>query len=252
MNKHSAVDAQNAAFYSADSRTYDAARFSDHAGTRETRRLHNLLARRLVGPRTFDQLIDVGCGTGRASEFLVQHTQSLTLVDISDEMVEAARARCLSVRQDALVDGVVSSVYSLPFEDESFTAAVSINLFSHLPDYVGALREIGRVLKPGAPVVFSTPNLYSVYWPFGALVNRRKRALGYEVFSYWPSSSTVRQALGDAGFLLAEVDGAVYLPRGARRIPLSDVVVHAADTVVSRWRTPARVAPWLLWTAAKV
>ncbi len=70
-----------------------------------------------------------------------------------------------------------------PFEDQSFDAAVSNYVVEHVADPRAHLREIHRVLKPGARYVFRTPNHYhyvalissvTPYW-FHQLVANRAR-----------------------------------------------------------------------------
>ena len=51
-----------------------------------------------------------------------------------------------------LYDGV-----TLPFEVAEFDNAMCIEVLEHVPDPVAFLREVGRVLKPGAPIFLTVP-----------------------------------------------------------------------------------------------
>jgi ubiquinone/menaquinone biosynthesis C-methylase UbiE len=46
-----------------------------------------------------------------------------------------------------------SSVMEMPLRDETFDFAYARLVFQHLPDPLGAMREIRRVLKPGGKLV---------------------------------------------------------------------------------------------------
>jgi SAM-dependent methyltransferase len=46
----------------------------------------------------------------------------------------------------------------LPFEDGHFNSAISNSVLEHIPDLDPVLKEMARVLKPGAPFVFCVPN----------------------------------------------------------------------------------------------
>jgi cyclopropane fatty-acyl-phospholipid synthase-like methyltransferase len=46
----------------------------------------------------------------------------------------------------------------LPFEDNQFDAAVSIEVIEHVENQFGFFRELTRIIKPGGIVVVTTPN----------------------------------------------------------------------------------------------
>ena len=55
---------------------------------------------------------------------------------------------------------------NLPFEDDSFDSGVSFEVLEHTPDPGRLLCELARVVKPGGPVVVTTPNTLwePVHW----------------------------------------------------------------------------------------
>jgi SAM-dependent methyltransferase len=64
----------------------------------------------------------------------------------------------------------------LPFADDSFDAAIFNELFEHLRiNPIFTLREVLRVMKPGATLTLSTPNLKSL----GGIVNFLVRDKAY-------------------------------------------------------------------------
>jgi SAM-dependent methyltransferase len=91
-------------------------------------------------------LIDVGCGTGGYAAGLAERGWDVTGVDVSEDMLRRATARGVrTVRAD---------VTALPFGDGSFDAAVSTFTHTDVDDFAGLLREVVRVLRPGAPFVY--------------------------------------------------------------------------------------------------
>lgn len=100
--------------------------------------LHELLGR---GP---GRCLDVGCGTGVAIPVLEELGWSAVGVDSSPGMLERARSRS---------DGAelhLAAADALPFDDASFDAAVSIWTHTDVEDFGALLREVARVLLPGA------------------------------------------------------------------------------------------------------
>lgn len=100
--------------------------------------------RRLLGKGT-GALIDIGCGTGAYATGLAELGWDVTGVDVSEDMLRRARAKGVhTIRADAA---------SLPFEDASFGAAVSIFTSTDVDDLAAVVREIARVLRAGTPLV---------------------------------------------------------------------------------------------------
>jgi len=108
-----------------------------------------------VGIEAGDRVLDVGCGTGFATEGLLEHTDDVWGLDQSTHQLEKAfekfgkRDRVKFHRGDA---------ERLPFADDSFDAYWSSGSIEYWPDPVAALREARRVTKPGGPVLVVGPD----------------------------------------------------------------------------------------------
>jgi SAM-dependent methyltransferase len=91
-------------------------------------------------------LVDIGCGTGSYAAGLAELGWTVTGVDVSEDMLRRAREKGVeAMRADAT---------ALPFEDASFDAAVSVFTHTDVDDFSGVVREVARVLRPGAPFVY--------------------------------------------------------------------------------------------------
>jgi ubiquinone/menaquinone biosynthesis C-methylase UbiE len=100
---------------------------------------------RLIGDGA-GELLDVCCGTGTYAAGLAERGWSVTGVDLSEDMLRRARARGVrAIRADAT---------SLPFEDTSFDAAISMYTHTDVDDFAGLVAEVARVLRVGAPFVY--------------------------------------------------------------------------------------------------
>jgi SAM-dependent methyltransferase len=91
------------------------------------------------------RLLDIGCGGGSHMVAFAEAGWTPVGVDVSEEQLRLARARGCDVRK--------AHAERLPFEDGSFDAAVSMWTHTDVDDYPTVLREVARVLRPGAAFV---------------------------------------------------------------------------------------------------
>ena len=101
-------------------------------------------------------VLDVGSGTGSLAIATLQRwpRHHVTGIDPSGGMLEVARSTAddqLSQRVARRFRAEVASADRLPFEDGAFDIAVSSFVLQLVDDRPAALREIRRILRPGAP-----------------------------------------------------------------------------------------------------
>ena len=94
------------------------------------------------------RVLEVGCGPGEAAERIAASGADVEAIDISERMVELTCARGVRAR--------VGDVQELPFENESFDAALAGWMLYHVPDVERALAELARVLRPAGRLVAVT------------------------------------------------------------------------------------------------
>lgn len=95
--------------------------------------------------------VEIGCGPGRLLKPMSEHFGEIHGVDISDEMVRRARTRLAHIPHAHAHVARNSNLEMLA--SESFDFAYSYAVFQHIPSrdvVLGYLRELWRVLKPGA------------------------------------------------------------------------------------------------------
>jgi SAM-dependent methyltransferase len=115
---------------------------------------------RYVGRGGALRILDVGCGTGT----MLSH---LAAFGKAQEAVGYCRER-------GLVDVSLGEAANLPFPDLSFDLVTALDVVEHLDDDVSALREMGRVLRPGGHLLVTVP-AHRFMWGDQDEVNMHKR-----------------------------------------------------------------------------
>lgn len=98
------------------------------------------------------RVLDLGCGVGDVTALLAESKYDATGVDVSEEALQAARAKHRGISVAA-----IPASGRLPFEDASFDAVYCAEVIEHVFDPRALLAEISRALRPGGIALVSTP-----------------------------------------------------------------------------------------------
>ena len=128
--------------------------------------------------------LDVGCGVGYGSAYLVRKgTKKVIGGDKSEDALSYARNTVKGSLNGALEFKLLDAT-SLPFADNSFDAVVSFEVIEHVEDYERFLSEIHRVLKRSGKLILSTPNkeagafMFKTDWKYHAHEFSKEELLG--------------------------------------------------------------------------
>jgi len=108
------------------------------------------LAAGLAALLDLGDVLDVGSGDGAAASSLAPYCRSLTCVDSSGKMIEAARER---LNRYEHASARVADVHDLPFVEGSFDAVLMFHTLTYAQTPERALSECARVLRPGGRLV---------------------------------------------------------------------------------------------------
>ena len=111
------------------------------------------IVRETLGVASGERILDVGCGPGFYCSELAEDvgpSGSVVGVDSSAPMLELASRRCAA---QAVVELRLGEVVSLPVDDDSFDAALCVQVLEYVADPSVALAEMHRALRPGGRVV---------------------------------------------------------------------------------------------------
>ncbi|KAJ8772631.1 hypothetical protein K2173_027808 [Erythroxylum novogranatense] len=121
---------------------------------RDATRLHEEMAVDLIDAKHGDRILDVGCGVGGPMRAIAKHSRANVVgITINEYQVNRARLHNKKAGLDTLCEVVCGNFLEMPFSDNSFDGAYSIEATCHAPKLEQVYAEIFRVLKPGAMYV---------------------------------------------------------------------------------------------------
>jgi SAM-dependent methyltransferase len=157
-------------------------------------------------------VLDVGCGNGvPITRALLSEGHRVIGLDSSSAMLAYFKQNCTEAF------GVRGTVQSCPFADEVFDAAIAWGVMFHLnpEDAIRAIANVSRILKRGAPFLFTSGDVDGFDAKEAKMNGVRFRYFSYSVHNY-------QRILGDHDFKLVDVhadsgNNTYYLAKKAKR-----------------------------------
>lgn len=177
-------------------------------------RARDLLA--LADVKEKQKCLEVGCGNGALSRHLAsKYRLDVTGVDVDPEQIRLAR-----VNTDDMPNVRFSQAdaTNLAFPDNDFDIVLSFGVMHHISNWVDALKEVGRVLKPAGYFIYSDlvyPDWTARIWStkLGSSIARNygfPTARGLSSFVEQNNLSTLYSALSMRYMLVFNLYEAVY------------------------------------------
>lgn len=157
--------------------------------------------------------LDVGCGAGLLSEPLNRLGATVTGIDATAEVIEAARAH--AAEQALGVDYRVATVEDLVAEGRSYDLVVASEVVEHVPDPEAFLAGCSRLVAPGGALMLSTLNRTPKAFMLaivGAEYLLRLVPRGTHDWRRFLRPSEVAAALRRNGLIVRRLEGLVYNP----------------------------------------
>lgn len=152
-----------------------------------------------------DRVLDVGCGTGFATEGLAEHSNHVYGIDQSSHQLAHAFEK---FGRRGPVRFALADAERLPFAEDTFDIVWSSGSIEYWPEPVSTLAELRRVGKPGGQVLVVGPD---------APQSRVFRALADAIMLFY-DEETADRMFEEAGFDTVEHHIQQATPRSPRAI----------------------------------
>ena len=170
-------------------------------------------------------VLEVGCGTGLLLARLATVAKTARGIDLSDGMLQRARARGLAVEQGSAVE--------LPFADGSFDVTCSFKVLAHVENIERALSEMVRVTRPTGVVIAEFYNPFSmraVLKRIGPARAISAKTTESAVYTRYDSPAQVKRLLPVGWHIVASRGVRIVTPTAfAMRVPVLRSVLRTSE-----------------------
>ncbi len=104
----------------------------------------------LNGHKSF---LEIGCGSGFITKYIAnKYGGEVTGIDIDPRQIELATKESIYIGDIRYLE---ANATNLPFEDKRFDIVLSVGVLHHIENWLDALKEMKRVLKPGGYFLYA-------------------------------------------------------------------------------------------------
>ncbi len=121
--------------------------------------LENQFILKRMGPLAGKKLLDIGAGLGESSVYFALRGATVTVVDISPQMVATALALGRKFRVELV--GIVSSAEHLNLPADAYDIVYAANTIHHVQNRASLFEQVSRALKPGGKFFSYDPLAYN-------------------------------------------------------------------------------------------
>lgn len=125
-----------------------------------TRDLDRMTTEVLLGDNYYDKVLELGCGTGKNTGFLVRVSRALLAIDFSVGMLEQAKVK---VRSNTVLFIVADLAKSWPCQRNAFELIVCNLVLEHIEDLDAVFSQAFQALREGGLFLISELHPFRQY-----------------------------------------------------------------------------------------
>jgi SAM-dependent methyltransferase len=124
-----------------------------------------------IKPHLGNTVLEVGCGNGNFTVFLVQQCQQVTGIDLKQEYTDLAKKRLGKQSKVTIIQGDITK-----FQTENiFDTIVMLDVLEHIENDVAVLQQLNKLLIPGGKLIIKVPALNYIYGEMDRIIGHYRR-----------------------------------------------------------------------------
>lgn len=145
---------------------------------------HQLLEKTLPQEVAYNQLLEVGAGSGHHFPHVKQDFKQYVMTDGSEAMLDIASKKFSGQLSSGKLRIEKQDATALTYPDNSFDRLIATHVLEHLPNPVNVLREWDRIVRPNGIISIVLPCDPGMLWRLGRHLgprqNARKLGISYD------------------------------------------------------------------------
>jgi ubiquinone/menaquinone biosynthesis C-methylase UbiE len=176
--------------------------WADRYDTNEnkTRDLETISLRTILANVDFDDCLEVGCGTGKNTEWLITKAKHITAIDLSDKMLEKARLRINSSNVQFIQADIINEWL---FTEKQFDLVTFSLVLEHIENLNDIFEKVSKVTKAGSWVYIGELHPFKQYNGTKARFDTQDGVKTVACFDHHISDFTI--AATNNGFQIIEI-----------------------------------------------
>jgi ubiquinone/menaquinone biosynthesis C-methylase UbiE len=165
----------------ANQKAYDQWAVQYDTNKNNTRDTEALALRTVLSGVAFSKVLEIGCGTGKNSEWLIQKASRVTAVDFSTEMLAQARAKA-ACREVQFLQADILQPWD--FTNEQFDLAVFSLVLEHIEHLPPIFGQLDSKIAPGGYVYIGELHPFKQYQGSVARFDTPKGRIALECYQH--------------------------------------------------------------------
>ncbi len=126
----------------------------------KTRDLEALALRQTLATVHFDSCLEIGCGTGKNTSWLIGKAKEITAIDLSDEMLAKAKAKINSKKVSFLQADILQD---WDFVHKKYDLVSFSLVLEHIEDLEAIFLKVSNVIVPGGHIYIGELHPFKQY-----------------------------------------------------------------------------------------
>jgi ubiquinone/menaquinone biosynthesis C-methylase UbiE len=146
-----------------------------------TRDLEGVALRSTLHKINFSSALEIGCGTGKNSEWLIKQAQQVVAVDFSEEMLAKARLK-ITASNISFIKADITNEWS--FTNDTFELVTFSLVLEHIKDIDFVFSQVKKKLSPGGHVYIGELHPFKQYSGSLARFDTRDKRIELKCFTH--------------------------------------------------------------------